>query len=159
MRLASLVAALSISAISVASPQDPIATLSGWWDSAKKVVVSEAAKWQKELPPPVKAMWAKVQQLKPEDAKRLVREAPGQYRTLSKQTQNVVRQVRALNEETTWQERLNLMIELWKVRGGLHVAALLEPEHLSVATGLDGKQLTKLKGEVERAIGSLMKSS
>ncbi len=101
--------------------------------------------------------WKRVQAEGPAAAERIVRAAPERFRKVKGRVAELQRMTREWADEKRLDERKNLAIELWRIRGSLDLMALLNPEVMESLTGVDAKTLRQLRAQVDRAQATLGK--
>lgn len=95
--------------------------------------------------------WKQVQEKGPAAAEQVIRQAPQQFKEIRVQTDRAVAQVNRWAKEKRLDERKNLALELWRIRGSLDLMALLESDILHEITGIDHKTLKNLRVQIEKA--------
>jgi hypothetical protein len=95
--------------------------------------------------------WKRVQSEGPAAAERIVRAAPERFRKVKGRVQELTKLTREWADEKRLDERKNLVLELWRVRGSLDLMSLLNPDILESLTGIDAKTLRQLRAQTERA--------
>jgi hypothetical protein len=95
--------------------------------------------------------WKRVQSEGPAAAERIVRAAPERFRKVRGRVQELTKLTREWADEKRLEERKNLVLELWRVRGSLDLMSLLNPDVLESLTGIDAKTLRQLRAQTERA--------
>jgi hypothetical protein len=101
--------------------------------------------------------WKRVQAEGPAAAEKLVRATPERFKRVKGQVGGLTKDVQVWAKDRKLEEKKNLALELWRVRGSLDLMALLNPDILEQLTGIDGKTLRSLRSQVEKAQGLLAK--
>lgn len=96
----------------------------------------------------LKSAWKRVEQEGPKAAEAAIRSAPERFKQVKTQVTGLQTQVQRWAKEKKLEERKNLALELWRIRGSLDLMALLEPEMLHRLTGIDAKTLKGLQSQV-----------
>lgn len=99
--------------------------------------------------------WKRVQAEGPAAAEKLIRSTPERFRRVKGQVGDLTKDVQVWARDRKLEEKKNLALELWRVRGSLDLMALLNPDILEQLTGIDGKTLRSLRSQVEKAQGLL----
>jgi hypothetical protein len=95
--------------------------------------------------------WKRVQSEGPAAAERLVRAAPERFKKVKGRVGELTKLTQQWTEERKLEEKKNLALELWRVRGSLDLMSLLNPDVLEQLTGIDGKTLRNLRAQTEKA--------
>lgn len=98
----------------------------------------------------VNKAWQKVQSQGASAAESAVRQAPARFRDVKRQVQSVSKQVQRMAKSARLEEKKNLALQLWEIRGSLDLMALLNPDTLEALTGIDAPLLRKLRNETAR---------
>ncbi|MGV3614866.1 MAG: hypothetical protein ACO1SV_05985 [Fimbriimonas sp.] len=95
--------------------------------------------------------WKRVQSEGPAAAERLVRATPERFKKVKARVGELSKLTADWADEKRLEERKNLVMELWRVRGSLDLMSLLNPDVLEQLTGIDGKTLRHLRAQTEKA--------
>lgn len=95
--------------------------------------------------------WKRVQAEGPAAAERLVRATPERFKKVKGRVAELSKLTREWADEKKLEEKKNLALELWRVRGSLDLMALLNPDVLEQLTGIDAKTLRNLRAQTEKA--------
>lgn len=95
--------------------------------------------------------WKRVQSEGPAAAERLVRATPERFKKVKGRVMELSKATREWADERRLDEKKNLALELWRVRGSLDLMSLLNPDVLEQLTGIDGKTLRNLRAQTEKA--------
>ncbi len=91
-----------------------------------------------------------VRRLKASQAEALVRAAPKRFSGVKDAATTLATKI-GRGVGSSLQEKRNLVVALWRLRGSLDVLALLDPHTLETLTGLDGKTLANIRASADEA--------
>jgi hypothetical protein len=83
-----------------------------------------------------------------ESADRLARNYAGALQTVRKEVKLLVAQASQRIDDLAIQQKLNLALELWRVRASLDLLSLMNPDTLHELTGLNLPDLSRLQKQV-----------
>lgn len=98
----------------------------------------------------VRGAWEKVKTQGPVAAEAAVRATPARFKQVQKQVVAAQKQVTAMIKNAKLEEKRNLALQLWEIRGSLDLMALLNPDTLEALTGVDATMLRKLRAETAK---------
>jgi hypothetical protein len=94
--------------------------------------------------------WRAVQQEGRSAAERAVREYPQRFRAVKAQVARISQVAAQAADPRRLEEKKELLLELWEVRGSLDILALCSPDVVHQLTGLDTGAVTSLEAQVGR---------
>ena len=97
---------------------------------------SPQSRWQSALKS-IKAGWSRVIQEGRPAAERLVKLAPEKYKDIKIQIGHFTEKLAKTPEVKAFQDKKDLVLELWRIRASLDLLALLDSDNLKAITGME----------------------
>lgn len=107
----------------------------------------------------LQTQWTRVQEEGRPVAEKIVRQFPGRFRSVRAQVARLSQLATQVANPTRLNEKKDLMLELWRVRGSLNLLALCSPDVIHQVTGLDQKTLESLQNQVAAIRANLSSGS
>lgn len=100
-------------------------------------------------------IWQRAQKEGRPAAERLVAQAPVHFKRLKSQAVALQKVCQENLQVKSLEEKKNLLVELWRVRQGLDIISLLEPETIYQLTGINLTGVNDLRSSLRQCIATV----
>lgn len=90
-------------------------------------------------------------------AENILKATPGAFKTLQDNLNQVIKKVGPELKPSSLQQKKELLLELWRLRSAIDVAALADPQLLKMTTGIDLNQLTGMQKKYQVVVARAKK--